>query len=204
MDGQTGAAMSWYVVRTNPKCERKAAMWLRRAGLRVWVPKRMDVHQRHATGETIMRHRPLWCGLLLVRFPPSAVSRGVPRFGDARACFGVADFLRWSTARGLEPVPLADALVGEYMRRQRRHDYDGARLAVAERAARRARLLEARQVRIKDGPMARFLARIDHLDASTAWLLVDIFGRQTPVAVRGAEDRLEPADEPLARRRAAA
>lgn len=175
--------MTWYVVRTNPKCERKAALWLRRLGLRVYVPMRRDARSPGRKGEPVIRHQPLWVGYVLVRFPPALCRFGRPAFGLLRDVYGVKELVSWSTPMGPAPVPLPDQMVARYMRRQRLGDYDGAKQLKAEREARRAKLRRGTTVRIKRGPLAALLGRIDRLDGNVARLLVDILGRDTVVDV---------------------
>jgi transcription antitermination factor NusG len=174
--------MTWYLVRTAPKSEKKAAAWLRRAGLRVYLPKATSEKLHHRSKEPIVSRKPLWHGLLLVRFPEALTTRGQPRFGIIRDVIGVADYLKWSTSRGREPVPVADDVVGDHMRRQRRKLYDGAALAKAERAERRARLRKDASVKITDGPFKSFLGLIDRVDDDTVVVLIDLFGRAVPVS----------------------
>ena len=190
--------MTWYVVRTNPKCERKAALWLRRAGLRVYVPKRL-IARGSKRGEPATC-QPLFVGYVLIRFPADLMAGNVPKFAAARACYGVREFLRWLTPYGLAPVPLPDRLVARYMRRQRLGDYDGAKQLKTEREQRRARLRPGATVRIMDGPFASLLGRIERIDGDVARLLVDILGRGTPVSFDHFVDRVEP----VAKQRAAA
>jgi len=188
---------NWYVLITNPNCELKATNELRRAGLRVYLPKRTIEKVAKRTGVKTVKHRPAWTGYLLVRFPEALMQRGVPKFGIARACQGVKDFLPWMTATGFnEPAPFPEHLVAAYMRRQRNRDYDGALQARREREGKRANFRVGMDVRVSSGPFASFLANITKTHADAAWIVVDIFGRPTPVKLDNYTEALEPLDKP--------
>jgi transcription antitermination factor NusG len=191
---------NWYVIITNPQCERKAAGELRRAGLRVYLPKRSYEYENRR-GDKITKHRPLWTGYLLVRFPMA----GQAPFGLARGCQGVKDFLKWLNAAGeWEPVPVPESIVLAYMRRQRSRDYDGVRAARTARELRRAAFHEGGMVRVNDGPFASFLAKVEKIRGETAHIVVELFGRETTVTVDSFVDQLEPMDTGLAIPKAAA
>lgn len=181
----------WYCIITNPQCERKAAGELRRAGLRVYLPKRTYEHVHKRTGAKVTKYRPLWTGYLLIRFPQA----GDPPFAIARSCQGVKDFLKWTTTEGdWEPVPIPEKIILAYMRRQRGRDYDGALAARSARELRRAQFKPGSQVRLNDGPFAGFLAKIDRIKGDTAWVVTELFGRETPLAVDSFVDQMEPID----------
>lgn len=202
-------ANQWYVIITNPNCELKATNELRRAGLRVYLPKRTIETVKN--GAKRVKHRPAWTGYLLVRFPEALqeqypaweresdggdmklVHRWRPKFALARACQGVKDFLLWKLPSGFaEPFPFPEHVVAAYMRRQRNRDYDGALQARREREGKRANFRAGMQVRVSQGPFASFLATISKTHADTAWIIVSIFGRDTPIKLENYTDALEP------------
>ena len=60
--------MAWHIIETNPQCERKAAAELRRAGLRVYMPKR-QIESRHArTKAPEVKRKPVMIGYLFTRW----------------------------------------------------------------------------------------------------------------------------------------
>lgn len=204
--------MVWYVVRTKPASERKAADELRKAGLRVYLPKRTDVTLHHRTGAEVFKRRALFVGYVLVRFPEALHVEGRPRFdllhgrrlretwrydpktyeclpvagGYAEHRF-VAGVLTGTTNGQRMPVPLPNREVANYMHRQRLREFDTGR------KPRRATFADGMAVVIRDGgPFDGHEATIDRLDANGAWLLTAIFGRPTPVRVERFETRLEP------------
>ena len=180
--------MTWYVLTTEPQRERKAADELRRAGIRVYLPKHTFERENRRTKAKRTIRRPLWVGYLLINF------RGydTPPFGIARACQGVRDFIKWTAANGdQEPVPVPDKVVGTYMRRQRTGDYDGVRAERVAKEARKAGFIEGASVFVKDGVFASFMATVDSTDGEAAHILVDIFGRETPVTINDFTEHLQ-------------
>ena len=210
IDAQGHAVMQdtdqpWYLVLTTPQGERKAATELRRAGLRVYLPKQTYIRPGKTTSRRATRekrvYRPLWTGYMLCRFTEATSVYGYPNFGLVRDCEGVRDFLKWETATGgVEPIPLSDKLVMAYMRRQRSRDYDGVKMARQAAEAKRSAYKPGQTVRVTEGPFASFLARIDKLQGNKAHIIVEIFGRDTPIVM----DNFTKTLEPLASRRKAA
>lgn len=183
---------NWFIIITNPQCEAKAAGELRRAGIRVYVPKRTVERKNRRTGEITAKHRPAWTGYLVVRFPENMCERGVPKFGIARNCQGVKDFVKWPAEDGYDrPIPFPDRLVLAYMRRQKTGDYDGAKAARSERQIRQSRFRPGVTVRITEGPFAMFLARLERTRGEVAHLVTEVFGRETPLQVDKYADTLE-------------
>lgn len=199
------AELPWYVALTTPQGERKAAAELRRRGLRVYLPKQSYLRggKLGAHRSTREKHvyRPLWTGYLLCRFTASVMEQGRPMFAILRDCDGVRDLLKWVGQSGeLEPIPFSDKLVMAYMRRQRARDFDGAKLARKAAEAKRNRFKPGAQVYVTEGPFASFLGSIDKIEGRNAHVLVEIFGRQTPVVMDNFTETLEP----VAKRREAA
>lgn len=194
--------MTWYIVQTNPSAERKAAGELRRAGLRVYMPKR-QIEAKHArTKLPAIKRRPVLIGYLFIRFPAEMMdSRRVPHFAKARACLGVRDFVRVINAYDeWEPWPLPDRIVAALMQRNRRHEFDDDKLQEwwkAEQKARFAKLVTpGARVLVKEGPFATFEAIVQGLTHGNAVrTLVQIFGRDTPVTFDDPEHQLEPVVE---------
>lgn len=186
----------WYIVLTTPQGEKKAATDLRRAGMRVYLPKQSYPGSPAKAGaKPKPRYRALWTGYMLCRFTPAVIDRGRPMFALVQDCDGVRGFMRWLGASGeLEPIPFSDKLVASYMRRQRSRDYDGAKLARQAAQAKRERFRPGRTVRVTEGPFASFLARIDKIKGDKAHITVEIFGRETAVVMDNFVEGLEPVD----------
>lgn len=179
----------WYVIQTNPQCEHKAAAELRRAGLRVYLPKRsIEVKDRKAHGIAKLRFRPLLIGYLFVRFPDAMHDRhGNPQFGAVRMCQGVKGYVRSTNSLGeWEPFSVPERHVADFMRRQRRREFGRPQIiSRAERmAALRKTLKPGSRVRITDGPFVSFLATLQRLNSNmTVAVEASIFGRPTSVTL---------------------
>ncbi len=175
--------MTWYVIKTNPKCERKATGELRQIGMRVYVPKR--VIERGKRGDA-SKTRPLLIGYLLAKFPDALLDRhGVPPFMALRDCQGVREIMRWVNKFGERaPFPLPDRVVLSLMRRQRGREFDDPLLQEKARQSRRDKFRAAATIgataRIVEGAFAGFEAVIEQVgDDDTVTALLSIFGRET-------------------------
>lgn len=78
----------WYVVRTNIKCEQKAADNLRQAGFDHYLPRQRIEKFNKRTNTYREIERPLLLRYLFVGLPA-----GAEHFGFVRACEGVEDIL---------------------------------------------------------------------------------------------------------------
>jgi transcription antitermination factor NusG len=198
----------WFVIQTNPQSEKKADGELRRAGLRVYLPKRSyETKDRGNHGEQKVRWRPLLIGYLFVRFPDHLLDHwGSPPFGLVRGCQGVKNFVRVANEMGeWEPICVPDKDVGEFMRRQRRREF--GRPAIVDRKKRladmRKTFRKGSAVRVTDGPFATFLATLEKLnDDMTVDAEVVLFGRATKIRLSVAD--VEPESTPIAQRAEAA
>lgn len=192
----------WYVVATNPNCEKKAVNELRRAGLRVYLPQKATERVHRRTKAVLVKHRPLMVGYLFVRFPDALLDRrGVPPFGIARACQGVKEFLRAINDQDeWEPFAIPEQYVAAIMRRQRGREF--GKPAPDRPEERRARLAEkfkpGREMRVSEGPFASFNATIQQLlDNGSVLSEVNIFGRPIRVTFEKPEQSLRALDETL-------
>ena len=59
---------TWFIVQTNPNCERKAAREMRRRGFGVHIPRQVTIKKHHRTGADIIKRRPLLTGYVFMRF----------------------------------------------------------------------------------------------------------------------------------------
>lgn len=163
-----GRTDNWFVIQTNPQCEQKADGELRRAGLKVYLPKRSyEVKDRRNHGDPKVRFRPLLIGYLFVKFPPDMLDRwGAPQFGVVRGCQGVKGYVRVMGPVGeWEPMAVPNKDVADFMRRQRRREF--GRPAIVNKAQKltslRGSIKRGDQVRVTDGPFASFLAELERI-----------------------------------------
>jgi transcription antitermination factor NusG len=195
----TGEA-NWFAIQTNPQNEKKAAGELRRAGFRVYVPKRFDTVRNRRTHVDTVKARPLLIGYLFVRFPDAMYDdMGRPHFGIIRSCQGVKAFVRCINDEGeWVPFPIPDKDITDFIRRQRRREF--GRPAVPNKRRRMAELREVYKegdhVRITDGPFAGFLAALQRLnDNETMKVTFNVFGRETEVTVGVDQVRIDVQSE---------
>jgi transcription antitermination factor NusG len=189
----------WFIVLTTPKAEHKAAFELRRAGIRVYIPKRTKLLKGKAGKGDRHKHVPLLAGYVLIRFPTAMHDRHEhPHFGIAKGCQGVRDFVRWVNRAGEKvPVPVPDIVVREFIARQRGREFDDEAINRARRELRWAGFRDAMKagdpMQVISGPFESFLATIVSFDEKNgADVLIEIFGRLTPVHMDEPEQFLEP------------
>lgn len=82
--GQTDV---WFIVQTNPNCERKAAREMRRRGFGVHIPRQVSIKKHHRTGADIIKRRPLLTGYVFMRF------KGPENWFRLRQCQGLKGVL---------------------------------------------------------------------------------------------------------------
>lgn len=181
----------WYVVRTNPNSETRAAKSLSRAGYGPYVPmwKREKFNGRKR--EWVMRERPLMTGYLFVEMP-----YGEPDWYTLRRCNGVKGVLGVTDARGeTKPFPVPSRLVERVMTAQLNLMFDDTRAAMAKRDEQAESLYRpGAQVMVTKGPFARFPATVDMVRPNgTISSLIAIFGRMTVVELAPDQVELEAA-----------
>jgi len=178
--------MDWYVLRTHAQAERRAAAELRRAGLRVYLPRRSFETRNRRTRAVTVKSLPLLIGYLFARFPEEMLDgRGVPPFALARACPSVGGILSALDARGERaPFPVPDSVIAEFMRRQRAREFGRPAVDDPHRRAGRltARFPVGRVTRVAAGPLEALLATIEGLrDDGSVDATVTLLGRATRV-----------------------
>jgi transcriptional antiterminator NusG len=168
----------WFLVYTEPARERHVARWLEWAGIRAYVPAHPP---EWTTRRGVRRERQL------VAFPRYLFVEitGDAQFSAIKGAAGVAGFVPENA-----PYPIPAEIVHRLIERQRA----GFVMLPKERP------LEAgEQVRVKEGPFASFNGLVEELHSrvvpvgedgkqtakvSLAKVLVDLFGRATPVELR--------------------
>lgn len=188
----------WYIVQTNPNCERKAAREMRRRGFGVHIPRLATVRRHHRTGKPIMKRRPLMSGYVFLRF------KGPENWYVLRQCQGVKGVLYVDG----HPFPLAHAEVLAIIRAQRAMRYEDKQTRGVRRemrrgrqevgdASRKSKLIGMQPGRHITAPMTaaeRILARIVAVTKKgTVKAVVLAEGREIPVEFTDVEV-LEPVD----------
>lgn len=174
---------NWYVVRTNIKCEEKAARNLRLAGYEHYLPvMRYEVkHQR--TNTRIVKEKPLMLRYLFVAQP-----KGNADWFTLRACEGVECVL------GVEgqPIPVPFASVEQIFLAETDMVFDDtkeARIHRREEARTKKATTELKyapgtlvHVVDRNNVFAMFGGTVERVTkAGKVKALMDLFGRMTPV-----------------------
>lgn len=189
----------WYVIRTNPLSERKAASNLRRIGVRVYIPKRSYQKRNRRTGARWTVYKPLMAGYVLIRFKPDQFPYGPAWFG-AMGCQGVRGVLTTVLSQGeTEPYAIPASFVASLMRRQRNREFDDVR---QQRRRRQAVYRPGAKMAVTEAhpAFAEFHATITRLiNAQSIEAEIDIFGRKTKVRFDDPDNQLRPlAKSPIA------
>jgi Transcription antiterminator len=177
----------WFVVRTNPNCEDRAARSLSRAGYGAYVPTWKREVQHRRSKKWVEYSRPLMTGYLFVEMP-----YGTPDWFTLRACNGVKGVLGVTDARGdTKPFPVPSRLVERVMSAQLNMMFDDTREAKARRGEQAVSLYMAgTKVMVTKGPFATFPATVDEVRQNgVVASLIEIFGRMTLVEL--APDQIE-------------
>lgn len=191
----------WFVVRSNIKCERKAADNLRKAGFETYLPMMRFERKNKRTHTIRTLERPLMLRYLFLALP-----RHAQHFGFARACEGVERILGDVENH---PIPVPFALVNGLFLAETNLEFDDTREARIHRkeeartkkATVALKFFAGSEWRVIDGPFASFNAEVENVtSAGLVRVLVSIFGRMTPVELE--PDQLERI-EPVRRKRAA-
>lgn len=187
----------WYIVQTNPQCEKKAAEEIRRAGFRAYLPKAGRVIRHHRTKLVSIKRSPALVGYIFMRFPD-----GIPNWYALRQCQGVKGVLYCDG----KPYVLARELVAGIMRAQRALDYDikeakryrmdkrrGGREPL-DKSLLRQRFRVGVKVRSSSGPFESIIAEVRRVtDKGTVQAVANILGAEVPVEYKLTEgmDTLE-------------
>jgi transcriptional antiterminator NusG len=155
----------WFILLTEPQREVTAIAGLVARRIKAYGPVE---HRRVVRrGRKLEIEAPLFPGYVFAR-----MTEGVDDFGLPKRVAGVRDYLRFNGVPCAIPLPLIEAIEQrenlELERFQRRQD--AASFAVGE------------NVRVAEGPFARFAAEVFKLDPKgRIEVLVNIFGRKTKV-----------------------
>jgi len=190
--GNADNSQTWFIVQTNPNCERKAAAEMRRAGLRVYLPTMAREKRHPRTKKLDVGRRPALVGYLFIRHPVGAVN-----WYALRQCQGVKGVI----CSGGAPYRVKRDLIVSMMRAQRALYFDtpGAR---AYRMRRRdgvkadirqalvgQRFRAGMVVRAVDGPWQNIKARIERITKNgTIEAVATIMGKETTIPFSDPDD----------------
>lgn len=177
----------WYVVRTNIKCEVKAATNIRLAGFDHYLPRVREEKKHRRTNVVTVTERPLMPRYLFVGFKQNA-----KHFGFVRACEGVERLLEVDGT----PVPVPAEAVEEIFLAEIDMCFDDTREARIHRKEEAnsykqtmaMRFPANKRVFISDpkSAFADLSAIVEEVTKSgSVRVLLELFGRLTPVEFEG-------------------
>ena len=190
---------TWFVIRSNIKCERKAEGNLRAAGFEVYAPRTRDerfVRRRRifVTREDSLMPRYLFLGFETVRIatgdektPLRDVTASQVPWGVIRECQGVESIL----GIGGCPLPLSRegvAMLGAIITAEQNLEYDYTRAGKLHRKEigrskkETARLVfkPGKRITVREGPFTNMAGEIiDVTSRGTVEALISVFGRMS-------------------------
>lgn len=160
---------SWFLAQLKPNCAAIADRNLTRQGFQTFLPQEETTLPRN--GKFMTALRPLFPGYIFVAFD---AARGMWR--TINATYGITRLVSF----GQEPAVVPSDLVTQL---RLRCDAQGKLLPPL-------RLKPGDQVMLTKGPFAHFVAEVETIAADRrVWVLMDIMGGQTRVAVKADQVR---------------
>jgi transcriptional antiterminator RfaH len=154
---------TWFLAQLKPNSAQIANKNLDRQGFRTFLPMEAETRQRH--GKFVTENRPLFPGYIFVALN---VAKGLWR--TVNSTYGITRLVSF----GKEPAAVPLDLVSQLMLRC---DADGKVLPPKM-------LKPGDQVALNTGPFANFVAEVEKIAPDRrVWVLMDIMGGQTRVAV---------------------
>lgn len=164
-------ARPWFVVQLKPNAEAIAKRNLLRQGIQIFAPFE-EVTARKA-GKLVQSRRALFPGYLFVSFDPADI-----RWRAVNSTMGVCRLVRFAEDR---PAPVPPELISSLMQRC---DPSGRLLPPQC-------LQGGATVRVTQGPFADFIGTVEQIaPEQRIWVLLDVLGKNTRVAIRPADLRL--------------
>ena len=156
-------ATSWFLAQLKPNCVNIAGKNLTRQGFKTFLPMEEETRQRN--GKFVTTTRPLFPGYIFVALD---AARGYWR--TVNSTYGITRLVSF----GKDPARVPLDLVSHLMLRC---DAQGKLLPPKQ-------LKPGDQVTMTKGPFANFLAEVENITPDQrVWVLMDIMGGQTRVAV---------------------
>jgi transcriptional antiterminator RfaH len=172
--GPAHAMDPWFVVQIKPNAEAIAKRNLLRQNLRIFAPFE-EVTARKA-GKLFQTCKPLFPGYLFVNFAKDA-----GRYGAVNSTYGVSRLVSFAEGR---PAQIPASLISSLMKRC---DTMGKLLPPTM-------IGPGEQVQIKKGPLVDLVGVVEQLAPNQrVWVLLDILGQDTRVAIKTADLRITSA-----------
>ncbi len=190
----------WYIIRTTPNGERRAAGELQQLGLRVYVPKRVFRPAAKRKTNPKPRRAPLLVGYVLIQFPRRLIDhRRQPQFGIVVDCRNVAGpYVSYVDKRDDRvPMPLTDQDIADLRARRRHNEFNELALAADEQASRvaelRATMKEGGHVLVMTGLYVGHIATLSRIhDNGSAEILIHLIGRDAKLHMDEAASGVAP------------
>jgi len=161
---------TWFLAQLRPNCAQIAERNLARQGFRTFLPLEQGTARR--SGRFVDALMPLFPGYIFV-----AVQTAAGQWRTINSTYGVTRLVSF----GQEPAPVPLDIVSQLMLR-----CDAAGKLLPPRL-----LKPGDQVRVTAGPFAQFVAEIETIAPDRrVWVLMEIMGGQTRVAVKADQLRL--------------
>jgi transcriptional antiterminator RfaH len=155
----------WYVVRTHPRAEDKAAAHLERQGFQTYLPRYLK-RRRHA------RRLEIVPSALFPRYLFVAFDKATQRWRSIQSTFGVAQLV----CHGEEPATVGSEIVDALRAREDERGY--IRLSPVKR------FVPGDKVRIVDGVFSAALGLFESMtDKERVTILLDLLGRKVRVVL---------------------
>lgn len=162
----------WYVAQLKPNAEAIAKRNLLRQGIQIFAP--FEQLQTRRARKLVQTCKALFPGYLFVSFDPYAVSRRT-----VNSTMGISRLVSFAEDR-LARVP--PELISSLMRRC---DPSGRLLPPCQ-------MQGGDKVHVTKGPFAEFVGTVEQLASDQrAWILLEILGKHTRVAIKSADLRLK-------------
>ena len=159
------ARPSWYVVRTHPRAEARAAVNLERQGFETYLPRYLK-RWRHA------RRVELIPAPLFPRYLFIAIDVATQRWRSIQSTFGVAQLV----SNGEKPVAVPDETVDQLKRREDERGF--------VRLARNPQFSRGNTVRVVEGLFSECLGLVEYMtDDERVAILLDLLGRKVRVVM---------------------
>ena len=167
---ELSAPQSWYLAQVKPNSQRIARENLDRQGFATFLPG-LEVTRR-AQGRFRVTTQPLFPGYLFVALDPAQ-----GRWRAVNSTIGVARLVSFGAKPAEVPRDLVAALMAQC---------DANELLTGTPGPRPGDTVE-----ITAGPFAEFVAEVQNIDSERrVWVLLDLMGRSTRVALREQDIRL--------------
>lgn len=169
--GPAHAMEPWFVVQIKPNAEAIAKRNLLRQNLRIFAPFE-EITTRKA-GKLMQACKSLFPGYIFVNFATDTV-----RCGAVNSTYGVSRLVSFAEGR---PAQVPADLMSRLMKRC---DTTGKLLPSTT-------IGPGERVQIKKGPLADFVGMVEQIAPNQrVWVLLDILGQDTRVAIKTADLRL--------------